>query len=221
MKYIRFCLLIVCTLVLLPSVAQASAITEQVNRHYANMSSLKADFTQELRHKESGSVENRSGVFFLKKPLLVNWDTQNPTPEQLIISKDKIWNIFPDELLAYTYPLEVVSDSRNIIQVITGQSSLDETFSIEGETQEGSLTKLHLFPHESVQSLTEAFLWVDAAGLIHKITIFDFFGNRNTITFSNHRIGTPLDASLFTFTPPKGYEVEHKDMESIQNTLLQ
>lgn len=220
MKFLRLCVFIFCIMAILPTPSYGASIAEQVKRHYANMTSLQADFTQELYHKESGNTEKRSGLFLFQKPLLVHWDTQKPAPELLIISVKDIWNVFPDEKLAYQYPLDVIDDSANIIKVITGQTNLDETFAIEGQTQEKELVKLHLFPHEPVQSLTEAFLWVESSGLIKRVKIFDFFGNSNTITFTNHRIGKAIDSSRFTFVPPKGYEVEKKGKESVENTLL-
>lgn len=220
MKIFRLFLFLLCTLTLLPAPSYGQSVTEQVKRHYANMTSLEADFTQELQHKESGNTENRTGIFLFKKPLLVHWKTNTPTPELLVISDKEIWNVFPDEHLAYKYPLDVIDNSGNIIKVITGQTPIDETFSVEGETREGQLIKLHLFPHEPVQSLTEAFLWVEESGLITKVKLFDFFGNVNTIEFTKHRIGKQFDKGAFAFTPPKNYEVEVKGKDGVDNTLL-
>lgn len=220
MKILRLLLFLFLTFTLLPAPSYGASITDQVKRHYANMASLEADFTQELHHKESGNTEKRAGVFLFKKPLLVHWKTNSPATELLIISDKEIWNVFPDELLAYKYPLDVIDNSGNIIKVITGQTPIDESFSVEGESREGQLIKLHLFPHEPVQSLTEAFLWVEESGLIKKVKLFDFFGNVNTIEFTNHRIGKQFAKGTFTFSPPKGYDVEFKGKDGVENTLL-
>jgi outer membrane lipoprotein carrier protein len=191
--------------------AVAASVVDSLQERYASIASMSLEFTQTLTHKESGGVEKRSGLLQFKKPLLVRWETRRPTPELLLVGKDCIWQVFPTEELATKYALSMAQDSRSIIRVVTGQARLDQDFIVEEEGREDGLVRLRLYPKEPTPSLVEALLWVDAdAGLIKKIRIYDFYGNENEIAFSKQSIDAALAGFLFTYTPPKNYEVEDK-----------
>lgn len=195
---------------LCPLVAKAESIVPQIQRHYNNMSSMQADFKQTLLHRESGNLEERTGIFIFKKPLLVNWETKTPAPELIMVTEKEIWNAFPDEELVYKYSLDLIDETHSILRVVTGNSNLEQDFSIEEETKEANLTKLHLYPHEPVQELVEAFLWVEDFGMIKKIKVIDFFGNTNEISFDNAKFGTTLPESTFKYQVPKSFDLEDR-----------
>ena len=191
--------------------APANPVVSALQNKYEGIASMKAEFTQILVHKESGSRESRSGTLLFKKPLLVRWESKKPTPELLLVTAKEIWNVFPDEEVAYKYPLSLAQDSRSIVRVITGQARLDQDFQIEDEGREGNLIKLRLFPKEPVQALVEAIFWVDpSSSLIKKLRIYDFYGNENEIRFTSQDIGAAVRDASFSFTPPKGMDVEDR-----------
>ncbi len=194
--------------------ASVNPVVVALQKKYESITSMKAEFTQLLVHKESGSKEKRSGVLYFKKPLLVRWESKKPSPELLLVTNKEIWNAFPDEEVAYKYALSLAQDSRSIVRVVTGQARLDQDFQIEEEGKEAGLIKLRLFPKEPVQALVEAILWVDpASSLIKKVRIYDFYGNENEITFTSQDMGAPIRDSLFTYTPEKGMTVEDRTKE--------
>ena len=214
MKYLRFpfpCLLALLLLTAPPMALAAPAITAQIQQKYDSIQAMQFSFNQLLEHRESGKKEKRAGVFLFKKPLLVRWETKTPVPELLLVTASEIWNVFPDEELAYKYPLSMVQDSRSIVKVITGQARLDTDFDLEDEGTENGMMKLHIYPHEPVQALVEAILWVDPASfMITRVRIIDFYGNANEIAFSNVKIDVKPPASQFAFTPPAGFDVEDR-----------
>lgn len=204
--------------------ACAESLTAKLQKTYDGIASMQADFTQVLLHKESGARETRSGTLQFKKPLLVHWETHKPTPELLVVGKSEIWNVFPDEEVAYKYPLSLVEDTRSLVRVITGQARLDLDFSFEEDGVEDGLTKLRVYPKEPVQSLVEAIFWVDpGSGLIRKFRIYDFYGNENEITFTRQKTGVSLSDSVFAYKPGKGIIVEDRtNMDNAtQQPLLQ
>ena len=204
------CLLLVC-MSAAAMAAQVNPVVISLQKKYESITSMKAEFTQVLVHKESGSRENRSGTLLFKKPLLMRWESKKPFPELLLVTGKEIWNVFPDEDVAYKYPLSLAQDSRSIIRVGTGQARLDQDFQIEDEGKEGGLIKLRLFPKEPVQALVEALLWVDpSSNLIKKLRIYDFYGNENEISFTSQDIGAAVRDASFTFTPLKGMDVEDR-----------
>ncbi len=188
-----------------------AAVAAKVQAAYADMESFRANFTQELLQRDSGMVQKRSGRIAFKRPLLVRWETSAPHSELLMVTSKEIWNWLPDEELAYRYSRTLAEDSRSLIQVVTGQSALTRDFDVEpaAEGTKDGLVHLMLYPKEPTAELTEAQLWIDpATSLIRRAMVMDFYGNTNTVELKDLRKNASIPASEFTFTPPKGTEVE-------------
>jgi len=198
-------------LLFLTDAAFAQSVSERVQAQYGTITSMRADFTQTLVHRESGSREERSGGLSFAKPLFVRMETRTPSPELLLVGKDVIWNVFPEEEIAYKYSLSLARDSRSIVQVMTGQASLDKDFHIENQKEEGGLLVLDLYPKEPTLAMVEARLWIDPkTNLIKKLRIFDFYGNENEMAFSRQEVNVDIPAAQFTYTPPKSFVVEDR-----------
>ncbi|MDL2267772.1 outer membrane lipoprotein carrier protein LolA [Desulfovibrio sp. OttesenSCG-928-G15] len=217
--FLLFCMMV---FLFAPSALAKNTVAADLQKTYEGITAMQASFNQVLVHKESGSREQRKGVLYFKKPLLVRWETKSPAPELLLVTKNVIWNAFPDEEIAYKYALSLAQDSRSIIRVITGQASITQDFTIENKKQEGGLHYLILYPKKPTQSMVEAHLWVDPkTKLIKKLRIYDFYGNQNEMSFGNiNPKATPSDA-MFSYKPPKGYVVEDrtKDTNAAPSTM--
>ena len=210
-----------CLLLLLGTATVASAQTDvaavvaKMQAAYADMKSFRSAFSQTLLQRDSGVEQKRSGTLVFQKPLRVRWETAAPHAELLMVTDREIWNYLPDEELAYRYSRQMAEDSRSLIQVITGQSALDRDFDVEEslDKADGGLIHLMLFPKEPTTALTEAQIWIDpATSLIRRAMVMDFYGNTNTVELDELQKNAAVSASDFTFTPPKGTEVEdHTD----------
>ena len=208
-------------LILMAATAQASDIANTIQARYEKLRTFSATFEQTLTHKESGSTEKRQGNLLFQKPLLIRWQTDKPHEETLVVTNKEIWDYLADEEIAYRYPLELVRDSRTIIQVITGQAALTKDFDVKEDGQENGLAKLHLYPKEAAPQMVEALLWVEpTTGYIRRASIIDFYGNSNDVRFTQFKPDTSLKASDFTFTAPKGVEVEDRIDRKVQEREL-
>ena len=208
-------------LILMAAAAQASDITNTIQARYEKLRTFSATFEQTLTHKESGSVEKRQGNLLFQKPLLIRWQTDKPHEETLVVTNKEIWDYLADEEIAYRYPLELVRDSRTIIQVITGQAALTKDFDVKEAGTENGLAKLHLYPKEAAPQMVEALLWVEpSTGYIRRASIIDFYGNSNDVRFTQFKPDTSLKESDFTFTAPKGVEVEDRIDRKVQEKEL-
>ena len=206
---------------LVASAAQAADIATTIQARYEKLRTFSATFEQTLTHKESGSVEKRQGNLLFQKPLLIRWQTDKPHEETLVVTHKEIWDYLADEEIAYRYPLELVRDSRTIIQVITGQAALTKDFDVKEAGQENGLAKLHLYPKEPAPQMVEALLWVEpSTGYIRRASIIDFYGNSNDVRFTQFKPDTSLKESDFTFTAPKGVEVEDRIDRKVQEKEL-
>ena len=215
LRFLRFAICF-CIIMSVPFTSPAApvdvnAVAAKVQAAYADMESFRADFTQELLQRDSGMVQKRSGTLDFQRPLRVRWETVAPHAELLMVTDKEIWSYLPDEELAYRYSRALAEDSRSLIQVITGQSAITRDFDVEdsGEPQKDGLIHLLLFPKEPTAEMTEAQIWVDSAtSLIRRAMVMDFYGNTNTVELKGLQKNASIPASRFSFTPPKGTEVE-------------
>ncbi len=208
-KIYSICLFLSLLFFSIASTVNADPLVEAMQKHYASMDSFKADFIQVLRHQASGSDEKRSGTAIFEKPMRLRWETNEPFPELLVVTEREVWNYLPDEELAYRYPPEIVQDSRSIVQVITGQSRLDQDFLVERLADDKGLAVLQLFPKEPTMQLVEATLWLEpATKVIQQVQIIDFYGNTNNITFTKFLPNAPVFTDAFSFIVPQGVDVE-------------
>lgn len=214
-------ILAVCLCVWGGFVAQAADTASVIQARYEKLRSFSATFEQTLTHKESGSVEKRQGTLLFRKPLLIRWETARPHEETLVVTDREIWNHLPDEAVVYRYPLELVQDSRSIIQVITGQAALTKDFDVKQEERENGLARLRLYPKEPAPQMVEALLWVEPeTGYIRQARLVDFYGNTNEVRFVRFQPDAAFGASRFRFQPPQGVEVEDRTGSSVQEREL-
>lgn len=189
----------------------ANPITGKIQKFYDGLNGFSANFSQTLEHRESGSKEARNGKLFFKKPLLINWKTQKPNEESIIVNSREIWNYLPDEEVAYRYSPDMLDHSHGIIQVLTGAASLEKEFDMKEAGREGRLAKFMLYPYEPTPQLVEAAIWVDeGTGQITRARLIDFYGNANDVALSAFKPEKDLSNSLFSFKPPAGIDIEDR-----------
>jgi outer membrane lipoprotein carrier protein len=208
-RVIFFRFVVILSLLPCGSALAASQIADRLQQRYSAVESMRAEFIQTLLHKESGARERRSGVLTFKKPMLLRWENKKPAPELLLVGKDAIWNVFPEEEAAYKYSLDAAGGASGLVRIITGQARLNHDFDLEEESKEGELATLRLYPKKASQAVVEVLLWVDMKTfLIRKLRVYDFYGNENEMAFSRQETGAKIGDSVFTYTPPKSFAVE-------------
>lgn len=203
----------------LAKAADLNAVLDKMQKTYSEMNSMVCEFEQTLVHKESGSEEKRKGEFKFKKPLLLRWAVDH---ELLVFTKKEIWDYLEDEEIVYRYSLQLVDDSSSFVKVVTGQANVREDFEVTLEGETDGLVQMHMYPKRPTQQLTEVYFWVEEdSGIIRKLKVFDFFGNENGIVFTKVDLGASVPDSTFSFTPPKGVEVEdHIDSDVVPEKNL-
>lgn len=201
--------------------AADNALLAKIQNAYSQLKAFEAEFDQTLTHKQSGSVEKRKGRISFQKPLSVRWQTAKPHEEILVVSPKEIWDYLPDEQLAYRYAPELIQDSRNIVNVLTGQARLDKDFDIKPGGSKNGLTKLILYPREPNTQMVEAAIWVDpGSGAIQRANVIDFYGNSNDVAFRSFKPQAKIDANRFNFKPPKGTEIEDRIEQKVPEREL-
>lgn len=210
MKKILLTFILLC-LAAAPAFAEELSALREVENSYQNMKNFKAEFTQELFHRESNTTQKRTGSIEFMPPAFIYWQTNAPDREIIVSNPTEVWNYLPDEELAYHYSPEVLDTSHAVLSVITGQAKLEDNFEVEFLSKDDAkhIQEFTLYPFESNPQMVEITLTVNTQEKrIQKIVVLDFFGNLNTIEFTAFKPNVKLDKKHFYLELPDGVEIE-------------
>jgi len=180
---------------------------------YAEMKSFKASFKQELFHRESDTTQIRNGTILFQQPLNINWQTEKPHAEILIINAKEVWNYLPDEEVIYRYHPSIMESSHAALSVITGQNKISDNFEIEEMDDTDAAAKglkaFLIYPLTPTPQIVEAQLWINPkTNQIEKIIVLDFYGNTNSIEFTEFIPNAKIKKQDFIFKAPEGIDIE-------------
>lgn len=188
--------------------AQASDLSDQIQKRYDTLQSFKAFFLQKLTNASSREVQERLGSITFKRPRFIRWETTSPENELLIIGQDTVWEYFPEEETVYRYSVEQVLSSKTMIRFLSGEANLKDDFIVEDLGTDGDFRHLKIVPMEPEPNLVEGELWVrPGQDMLEKIKLVDFFGNINELELTGIEIDVTVEEKDFVLSPPKGTEV--------------
>lgn len=187
------------------------SLLHDVEQSYHKMKNFKAEFNQELFHRESNTTQKRTGSIEFMPETYIFWETNAPDKELIVCNEKEVWNYLPDEELAYRYSPKVLETSHAILNVITGQAKLEDNFEMElvSEDTANHTAEFILYPLDANPQMVEVTLTINTNDKrIQKIIVLDFFGNLNTIEFTKFTPNTSLDKKHFSLKLPSRVEVE-------------
>lgn len=160
-----------------------------------NLTTIVADFTQIA---PNGGLA--SGKFYLKRPKLMRWQYDPPTPI-LMVTRGSY-------LTYYDYELEQVSDiplDSTLLGVLSEPQITfgDDRMEILGIEQEPGVIRLKLTQRDQPEDGTLTLEFNDAPLELKNIHVQDGTGKTTHITLNNARFGIALDDALFSFRDPR------------------
>ena len=194
-------LLLVCLLSLSGAQAHADAPSTRLADFFDDLSTLSADFSQQVLDGNKREIQSSSGRMWIMRPGMFRWDYSQPYQQQVVADGSHLWAFDKDLEQVTVQPAgEVLTATPAML--LSGEQPLDEVFNISEAAGQGVL----LTPKNNDSNVTELTLLFNADGL-ERIDAADAFGNTTVFTFSNLQRNPLLDRQLFTFVPPEGADV--------------
>lgn len=180
---------------------------KKLNKHYRQIETLKADFTEQFEWAMTGETVTRVGQVLITSDDRFRIETN----DQLLVS-DGI-DIYRYNIVTQKVIIEsVAGSSENMLPRHLLLDFTDEFDAVGIEELPVNKTKgfrLDLVP-ENPQDvlLVDATIWASEEDLVlRRFKITDLNGNTTTYTFENISFDQPVDPSQFSFTPPEGAEL--------------
>lgn len=169
------------------------------------ISSISADFTQQVYDPNGAAGKGSSGSLALKAPRQFRWNVAKPYQQLIVADGEKVWVYDPD-LEQVTVRAQGTEEAHSPLTVLTDLSQLDRDFSTSEQGTRDGLTWLRLKSRDREPQFAWCDLGFDASGLA-RMDFEDSLGNRTQIAFSHWQRNPKLPEGTFHFVPAKGVDV--------------
>lgn len=195
---------------------QIHDLSNQVDARYAQTKDFQADFIQETRIKGFDAPLTSSGRIYIKKPGFLRWDYIKPTIEQFYIKNNQLEIYMPkhNQILRGSSP--IMASTKTAFQLLQGREKLTEHFMVkstgDGQRGKGDLPLLTLIPknHDQLNSLPIHWIISEVnpkTYFFQSVSLHEISGNVSVFRFTNIKVNSGLDDTVFTLNPPDGVVV--------------
>src|SRR3954453_4029957 len=113
------------------SVAQQAAplvdkVSDDLDRHYNDLRSLRASFTETYRG--AGVTRTESGTLWLRRPGKMRWEYTEPKEKVFVSEGNTVFFYVPGERQARKAPIKDLDDLRSPLRYLLGKTKLKKEF---------------------------------------------------------------------------------------------
>jgi outer membrane lipoprotein carrier protein len=193
------------------SLGQASAqsaqeMAQRVDRHYNQLHSLKAGFSES--YEGMGVKRTESGTLLLLKPGRMRWDYSSPAGKLFLLDGQYGWFYSKGDSQVQRIPAKQLDDLRSPLRFLLGHTQLEkELNNLRVAGVSGGRFTLSGQPKGQEQRVRRLTLTVTADGAINGIEIEEVDGALTRFSFTDEQQNASIPGQAFRFTPPAGVPV--------------
>jgi chaperone LolA len=188
----------------LTSTAYAGGV-ERLKAFIAGAKTAEADFTQTVSDKSGRVTQRASGKMAFARPGKFRWDYTRPYEQVIVGDGAKLWLYDTDLDQVTVKPLgDVIAGTPAAL--LAGDDAIEKYFSLKNAGQSGGLEWLEATP-KNRDTTFERIRMGFKGDVLTQMEMFDYFGQRTTLTLLHFARNPPIAASRFKFTPPKGADI--------------
>ena len=184
----------------------AHDIAQRVDRHYNQLHSLRAGFTES--YEGMGMRRTESGTLLLVKPGRMRWEYAQPAGKLFLLDGKYAWFYARGDSQVQRIPAKQLDDLRSPLRFLLGHTVLEKELTglKLAATAKGQFT-LTGQPKGQEKRVSRLTLTVTADGTITAIEMEEADGALTRFTFTGEQPNASLPDSAFRFTPPAGVPV--------------
>ena len=165
----------------------------------------RATFTQTVIDSEGVTVQDSSGVLEFSRPGKFRWHYLKPF-EQLVIGDGSTLWVYDKDLAQVTTRKLGEALGSSPAALLAGSDEVDRYFSLESLGKRDGYEWLEVIPNDE-NSLFDHVRMGFKANTLYVMELYDHFGQKTVIRFSEFKRDPKFAADAFTFTPPPGVDV--------------
>ena len=184
----------------------AHNIAQRVDRHYNQLHSLKAEFTES--YEGLGRARSESGTLLLLKPGRMRWDYSNPAGKVFLLDGKYAWFYSKGDPQVQRIGAKELDDLRSPLRFLLGHTQLEKEIDHLAVTPAVNASFILAgVPHGQEKRVQRLALTVTADGVITAIEIQETDGAETRFIFTGEQPNVPIAPATFHFTPPPGVPV--------------
>jgi outer membrane lipoprotein carrier protein len=184
----------------------AHELAQKVDRHYNQLHSLQAGFSES--YEGMGLKRAESGTMLLVKPGRMKWEYAQPAGKLFLLDGKYAWFYARGDSQIQRIPARQLDDLRSPLRFLLGHTELEKELNslTLRPTPQGRFT-LSGQPKGQEKRIARLSLTVTADGAITAIEIEEIDGAMTRFAFTNEQPNVPIPSSVFRFTPPPGIPI--------------
>ncbi|PSU21543.1 outer membrane lipoprotein chaperone LolA [Photobacterium kishitanii] len=184
--------------------ASAWAATPQqaLSSRLDKVNAFSANFTQKVTSPDGEVLVNGTGDLSIKRPNLFRWKTATPDESLLVSDGKTVWYYSPFVEQVTAMWLKDATEQTPFVLLTRNSASDWSKYNVAQLADTFTLT-----PKDKTSSMDKFVVTVSKAGAVRNFSVIETDGQRSKYVLSDFKRTTPA-ASLFTFTPPKGVELD-------------
>lgn len=188
------------------SAPTAREVVARVDRHYNQLHSLKAGFSE--TYQGMGMKRTESGTLLMMKPGRMKWDYSSPPGKIFLLDGKYAWFYTAGDARVQRIPAKRLDDLRSPLRFLLGHTELEKEMGNLGMTAgpNGSYT-LTGQPKGQEDRVRRLALTVTADGVMTAIDVEETGGALTHFTFSGEQTNVAIPPATFQFIPPPGVPV--------------
>ncbi|MBN2700680.1 MAG: outer membrane lipoprotein chaperone LolA [Methylothermaceae bacterium] len=177
----------------------------ELERFLASVTTLSADFEQQVIDERGQVIQSNRGRFYLKRPGKFRWTYETPYRQEVVADGVKVWFYDPDLEQVTVKTIGAALGSAPAL-LLSGELDLEQRFIVSEQGRRGETAWVELRPKDEADVFRR--LRVELRqGVLSSMELADNFGQLTRIQFEDVRLNPPLQDKLFRFSPPPGVDV--------------
>ena len=187
---------------LVASSAWAATPQQALSSRLDKVNAFSANFTQKVTSPDGEVLVNGTGDLSIKRPNLFRWKTKTPDESLLVSDGKTVWyySLFVEQVTAMW--LKDATEQTPFVLLTRNSASDWSKYNVAQLVDTFTLT-----PKDKTSSMDKFVVTVSKTGDVRNFSVVETDGQRSQYVLSDFKRTTPA-ASLFTFTPPKGVELD-------------
>jgi outer membrane lipoprotein carrier protein len=185
--------------------AQADArAAERLEAALAGLTSLRAEFRQEVLDAQGAQTETAEGTVALARPGKFRWDYREPA--QLIVSDGTTVWLYDVDLAQVTIRPAAEALVGTPALLLSGEANVAAEFTIADGGRSDGLSWTRLTPKDPDGDFKELHVGIEG-GQLRRMILVDRLGQTTRLDFERIERNPCLEPGSFSFTPPEGVDV--------------
>jgi outer membrane lipoprotein carrier protein len=188
-----------------PPARETPKVAAALEAFLAHVSSLTAEFHQELYSNDQRLLQTESGTFSLRRPNRFRWIYEKPTELAVIADGERLW-IYDVELAQVTVAPLDTSVTSSPAMLLSGDRNVAEAYDVQQTYALDGLDWIKLRP--KAESSDFSSILIGFRGEVpERLELVDGLNQVTRIEFAKLAVNPTLGDEVFEFTPPAGVDV--------------